>query len=114
MRLASATLHPSPSIPLPSEGSGKRVLRMATLVLLFLVSGFSVSVAAENQELKLWYSQPAEKWTDALPIGNGRMGAMVFGRIVDERIQFNEDTLWKGHPHDYVRDGAGEQLSEIR
>jgi alpha-L-fucosidase 2 len=42
------------------------------------------------------------------------MGAMVFGRIVDERIQFNEDTLWKGHPHDYVRDGAGEQLSEIR
>ena len=77
-------------------------------------SAFTVSFAAENQELKLWYSQPAEKWTDALPIGNGRMGAMVFGRIADERIQFNEDTLWKGHPHDYVRAGAGEQLSEIR
>jgi alpha-L-fucosidase 2 len=62
----------------------------------------------------LWYAQPSEKWTDALPIGNGRMGAMVFGGLTDERIQFNDDTLWKGHPHDYVREGAGEQLPEIR
>jgi alpha-L-fucosidase 2 len=62
----------------------------------------------------LWYSHPAEKWTDALPVGNGRMGAMVFGGTARERIQFNEDTLWKGKPHDYVRDGAGEQLAEIR
>ncbi len=62
----------------------------------------------------LWYAQPAIKWTEALPVGNGRMGAMVFGGVPDERIQFNEDTLWKGHPHDYVRAGAHDHLAEIR
>jgi alpha-L-fucosidase 2 len=62
----------------------------------------------------LWYAHPAEKWTEALPVGNGRLGAMVFGGERDERIQFNEDTLWKGHPHDYVRAGARDHLSEIR
>jgi len=70
--------------------------------------------AAEPSTPRLWYQQPAEKWTEALPIGNGRLGAMVFGGIFDERIQFNEDTLWTGHPHDYVRTGAGKQLAEIR
>ena len=72
------------------------------------------SSQASNNDLTLRYSQPAEKWTEALPIGNGRMGAMVFGGTARERIQFNEDTLWRGKPHDYVRDGAGEQLAEIR
>jgi alpha-L-fucosidase 2 len=66
------------------------------------------------QPADLWYAQPAEKWTDALPVGNGRMGAMVFGGIFDERIQFNEDTLWTGQPHDYVRAGASNHLAEIR
>lgn len=70
--------------------------------------------AADENALKLWYEQPASKWTEALPIGNGRMGAMIFGGVTNERIQFNEDTLWRGKPHDYVRDGAGEQLAEIR
>ncbi len=69
---------------------------------------------AENPPLRLWFAQPAEKWTDALPIGNGRMGAMIFGGVSDERIQFNEDTLWKGQPHDYVRAGASNHLAEIR
>jgi alpha-L-fucosidase 2 len=62
----------------------------------------------------LWYTQPAQKWTEALPIGNGRMGAMIFGGVPDERIQFNEDTLWKGSPHDYVRAGAHDHLGEIQ
>jgi alpha-L-fucosidase 2 len=76
-----------------------------------------VGIASEPQTpstLQLWYTQPARQWNEALPIGNGRMGAMVFGRTSDERIQFNEDTLWKGAPHDYVRAGAGDQLAEIR
>src|SRR5436190_1628154 len=76
-----------------------------------------LAIAGEPQTsstLQLCYQQPARQWTDALPIGNGRMGAMVFGGISEERIQFNEDTLWKGHPHDYVRAGAGDQLAEIR
>ncbi|MBN2000056.1 glycoside hydrolase family 95 protein [candidate division KSB1 bacterium] len=50
----------------------------------------------KEQSLKLWYRQPAQEWTDALPIGNGRLGAMVFGRTDKERIQFNEESLWGG------------------
>lgn len=50
----------------------------------------------DNSGLKLWYKQPAEKWTEALPIGNGRLGAMVFGRVDRERIQVNEESLWAG------------------
>jgi len=63
---------------------------------------------------RLWYSQPAKKWTEALPIGNGRLGAMVFGGIEDERLQFNEDTLWTGKPHDYSHPGAAEYLPVVR
>ncbi len=81
--------------------------------LLFALALFSAR-GAETNSLKLWFAQPAEKWTDALPIGNGRMGAMIFGRVPDERVQFNEDTLWTGRPHDYVRAGAREQLPKIR
>ena len=51
-----------------------------------------------QQNLKLWYLQPAKTWTEALPIGNGKIGAMVFGGIAIEKIQFNETTLWSGGP----------------
>ena len=85
---------------------------------LFLVGTLwrptSGAFAVETNDTCLWYAQPAKVWNDALPIGNGRLGAMVFGGISDERIQFNEDTLWTGRPHDYVRAGAREQLPEIR
>jgi alpha-L-fucosidase 2 len=64
--------------------------------------------------MKLWYRQPAKVWTEALPVGNGRLGAMIFGRVKDENIQFNEDTLWTGQPHEYQHDGAVEYLPEIR
>jgi len=74
----------------------------------------SLTLDAATPTTTLWYAQPAEKWTDALPIGNGRMGAMIFGGFPDELIQFNEDTLWKGQPHDYVRTGAATNLAEIR
>jgi alpha-L-fucosidase 2 len=63
---------------------------------------------------RLWYNRPADKWTEALPIGNGRLGAMVFGGIEDERLQFNDDTLWTGKPHDYSRPGASDYLPIVR
>jgi alpha-L-fucosidase 2 len=50
--------------------------------------------------LKLWYKQPAQQWTEALPVGNGRLGAMVYGKIDKEQIQLNEDTIWTGGPYD--------------
>src|SRR5580693_5836880 len=62
----------------------------------------------------LWYRQPAEKWTDALPIGNGRLGAMVFGGVESERLQLNEDTLWSGAPREWNNLGAKEHLAEVR
>src|SRR3990170_7569518 len=48
---------------------------------------------------RLWYVRPSARWDDALPIGNGRLGAMVFGRVAQERLQLNEDTLWAGAPY---------------
>ena len=65
-------------------------------------------------ELTLWYRQPAVQWWEALPVGNGRLGAMVFGGIPEERIQFNEDTLWTGAPHEYQHEGAARHLAAIR
>jgi alpha-L-fucosidase 2 len=62
----------------------------------------------------LWYGRPAERWVEALPIGNGRMGAMVFGGVKRERIQFNEDSLWTGSPQNYQHPGAAEYLPLIR
>lgn len=64
--------------------------------------------------LALWYAKPAEKWTDALPVGNGRLGAMVFGGIREERLQLNEDTLWSGYPRDWNNPDAKQHLAEIR
>ena len=65
-------------------------------------------------DLVLWYPRPAGKWTEALPVGNGRLGAMVFGGVGEERIQFNDDTLWVGKPHDYAHKGAAKHLPAIR
>ncbi|MCR2806811.1 glycoside hydrolase family 95 protein [Paenibacillus soyae] len=64
--------------------------------------------------LKLWYDKPAGNWNEALPIGNGRMGAMLFGRTASERIQLNEDSVWSGGPMDRNNPNAMEQLPEIR
>ncbi len=74
----------------------------------------SVGLAADETDLSLWYTEPARDWSEALPIGNGRMGAMVFGGAPEARYQFNEDTLWVGKPHDYAHAGAKDHLPEIR
>ena len=63
---------------------------------------------------KLWYAQPAAAWSEALPIGNGSLGAMLFGGSTHERIALNEDTFWSGHPHDMNRPGAAEAWREAR
>lgn len=62
----------------------------------------------------LWYAQPAQEWTEALPVGNGRLGAMVFGRTGDERIQLNEETVWEGYARDTTNPKALEALPEVR
>ncbi len=87
-------------------------LYLFAIALLLCAAGYPAAVQSETNVL--WYAQPATNWTQALPIGNGRLGAMVFGGTTEERIQFNEDTLWIGQPHDYVRAGASNSLAPIR
>jgi len=82
-----------------------------SLSILFLAS-LQLSQAADS--LSLWYKQPAQQWTEALPVGNGRMGAMVFGGASQERIQFNESTVWNGEPHEYQHPAAFKVLGPIR
>jgi alpha-L-fucosidase 2 len=83
---------------------------MKTLALSLLAA---LSAAAQDP-LTLWYKRPANLWVEALPVGNGRMGAMIFGGIAKERIQFNESTVWTGEPHDYAHKGASQYLTQIR
>lgn len=71
-------------------------IKLFTLLVLVLFVD-SVCLAQKNQSIKLWYKQPAVKWSaEALPIGNGRLGAMFFGGVEREVIQFNEQSLWSG------------------
>ncbi len=85
-----------------------------TLPLLALLLLGPPRPAGSAPDLRLWYRQPAENWNQALPVGNGRLGAMVFGRTGDETIQLNEETLWSGGPYDPVVPGAYRALPEIR
>lgn len=66
------------------------------------------------QQWKLHYTQPASNWNAALPLGNGRLGAMVFGGVPEERLQLNEDTLWSGYPRDTANPKALTALPEVR
>ncbi len=69
--------------------------------------------AQDTSRLELWYKQPAANWNEALPVGNGRLGAMVFGDVVRERIQLNEESLWAGSPTAADANAAA-RLPEIR
>jgi alpha-L-fucosidase 2 len=80
-----------------------------------MFSGTASRLSGERWDrLKLWYDEPAQKWTEALPIGNGRLGAMVFGAVKNERLQLNEDTVWAGQPVERDRVGAYKYLPEAR
>lgn len=83
-------------------------------LLLLAFAAAAPSLPAATSDLKLWYRQPAAHWVEALPVGNGPMGAMVFGGTAEERLQFNEDTLWTGTPREYHREGAVKFLPELR
>ena len=98
-------------------------LKLAGILLLSILPIFShaenlprfVGEALPPEEpLSLWYRAPAAEWTEALPIGNGRLGAMVFGGVPKERIQLNEETVWDGKRSDRTNPKALEALPEVR
>ena len=76
------------------------------ICILSLLGNFPPTFSAADNELQLWYDHPASQWVEALPVGNGRLGAMVYGGIENERLQINEDSLFTGKPHTYAHKGA--------
>jgi alpha-L-fucosidase 2 len=86
---------------------GRRFLGLLACLYLLWSDG-------NAQDHQLWYERPASKWVEALPIGNGRIGGMIFGGVRQDRIQFNEETLWNGMPRDHNRPGAHQYLDTIR
>ncbi len=80
---------------------------MVALCILGLLAG--ESRAAASRDNTLWYDEPADKWLEAQPLGNGRLGAVVFGGVQKEKIQLNEESLWSGQPLDCNPEGALKQ-----
>jgi alpha-L-fucosidase 2 len=96
-------------VKFPLRFPPSRAVLVVLSALLTLVSGANAEVGP-----KLWYRAPATQWVEALPVGNGRLGGMVFGGIEQERIQLNEDTLWGGGPYNPANPSARGALAEIR
>ena len=95
----------------------RSMLAAAVAVPLAGASGLTASAprrAQERADHLLWYRRPATRWEEALPLGNGRLGAMVFGRVGQERLQLNEDTLWAGTPYTPDNPEALAALPEVR
>jgi alpha-L-fucosidase 2 len=80
---------------------------------LFILLSACLPVLAQETNV-MWMDQPAKTWNEATPIGNGRLGGMIFGGIMHEKIQTNEDTFWSGVPRDVQNPSAAQYLPEIR
>ncbi len=98
-----------------------RLSRLLPILILALatpvMAGSTPAPAVASEDAApwvLWYRQPATQWVEALPLGNGRLGAMVFGGVETERLQLNEDTLWAGGPYNPVNPQAKAALPEVR
>ncbi len=120
MNPTTPNLEPKPSTqPGKAVTGGSRIIITGIILILTgLGSAAEKETTTQTREasgaLTLWYTQPATEWTQALPIGNGRLGAMVYGGIEQEHLQLNEDTLWSGGPHDYDNPDAYQHLATVR
>ncbi|HDR89451.1 MAG TPA: glycoside hydrolase family 95 protein [Bacteroidetes bacterium] len=93
--------------------SNLRLYLLIVIFLIFQLTSFK-SKAQPGERLKMWYDKPAKVWNEALPIGNGRLGAMVYGDPVNEKIQINEETFWSGGPSRNDNPDARRVLPEVR
>lgn len=88
-----------------------------SLLYIFVISVI-LSIPLKSQPpssgLKIWFNKPAESWNEALPVGNGRLGAMVFGGVEKERLQLNEESVWTGAPRWDANPDALKNLPEVR
>ncbi|HSR59231.1 MAG TPA: glycoside hydrolase family 95 protein [Robiginitalea sp.] len=91
-----------------------RINTIPTCLLCCLLLAFAVASGQDSDPSIIWYNNPAPDWDHALPVGNGRLGAMVFGHPTHERLQLNEDSLWPGGPEWGDSKGTPADLEEIR
>ena len=84
------------------------------LMVWLIVSTLCVVAQAQSNDYKLWYNKPAQVWTEALPLGNGRLGAMVYGNPALEQIQLNEENIWAGSPNSNANPLALEYIPKVR
>jgi alpha-L-fucosidase 2 len=90
-------------------------MMMRRILFTSILTGIiSIGSAQSDSLLRLWYDQPAKQWTEALPVGNGRLGAMVYGDPCKEAIQLNENTVWAGEPNRNDNPDAKEALYVVR
>src|SRR3982750_332269 len=88
---------------------------MRLVFFVFLLTVATVCFSQDNSGLKLWYNQPSGSvWENALPIGNGRLGGMVYGNVDTETVQLNEHTVWSGSPNRNDNPLALDSLAEMR
>jgi len=90
-------------------------LKSSAIGLISFIACSSTGTCQTSADLTLWYPEPADEWIEALPIGNGRFGAMIFGQAEDEHFQLNDVTVWSGNPQpDADRKDAWKKLPELR
>jgi alpha-L-fucosidase 2 len=92
----------------------KFILLFTLFISLFIIYPQCASCQGKPSELKIWFNKPAENWNEALPVGNGRLGAMIFGGIEKERLQLNEESVWTGQPRWDANPDALKNLPKVR
>jgi hypothetical protein len=92
----------------------KSSLLYSVTILFLLCFSSSVCKGETNDDLTLWYNRPAQYWEEALPIGNGRIGAMISGSVETDTLQLNEDTFWSGSPYTNYNENCLPHLQEMR
>lgn len=89
-------------------------IRYLFFASITVILAYACKTNSEIHSLRLWYNEPAANWNEALPIGNGRLGAMIFGNPESEHLQLNEETVWAGGPHNNVNIESAEYFQKVR
>jgi len=92
----------------------KHVRTAIWIQVVSIVLVLSAEQTSALGRVRLWYDEPASKWTEAMPLGNGRLGAMVFGTVLKERLQLNEESLWAGEPTDVYPEDFSENMCKLQ
>lgn len=92
----------------------KILSRFTIMISCFLINISFINSQQSSPSFKIWFTRPAENWNEALPVGNGRLGTMIFGGIENERIQLNEESVWTGNPRWDANTNAMKNLPKVR